>query len=157
MIRQFLATKWFALIFLSALASELTNSLLVHFPGFLLDLGADEVRIGTIVGASGLASIAVRPWIGRVMDRKSRRLMIRIGTAIVALATLSYAFIDQTRPGGGGSTAAARAWSGDVDDRILDLHRRSHPGAVSDAGNRTVWHLRVWRRLASPRLWATAS
>ena len=98
MIRQFLATKWFALIFLSALASELTNSLLVHFPGFLLDLGADEVRIGTIVGASGLASIAVRPWIGRVMDRKSRRLMIRIGTAIVALATLSYAFIDQIGP-----------------------------------------------------------
>ncbi|CAN5130479.1 hypothetical protein BH18ACT5_BH18ACT5_06590 [soil metagenome] len=98
MIRQFLATKWFALVFLSALASELTNSLLVHFPGFLLDLGADEVRLGTIVGASGLASIAVRPWIGRVMDRKSRRLMIRIGTAIVALATFSYAFIDQIGP-----------------------------------------------------------
>jgi MFS family permease len=98
MVRQFLATKWFALVFLASLASELTNSLLVHFPGYLLDLGADEVRLGTIVGISGLASIAVRPWIGRVMDRKSRRLMIRIGTGVVAVSTLAYAFIDQLGP-----------------------------------------------------------
>ncbi|MGI8518845.1 MAG: MFS transporter [Acidimicrobiia bacterium] len=98
MVRQFLATKWFALIFLASLASELTNSLLVHFPGYLLDLGADEVRIGTIVGVSGLASIVVRPWIGKVMDQKSRRLMIRIGTGIVVVATFSYAFIDQLGP-----------------------------------------------------------
>lgn len=98
MFRQFLATKWFALIFLASLASELTNSLLVHFPGYLLDLGADELRLGTIVGVSGLASIVVRPWIGKVMDQKSRRLMIRIGTGIVVVATFSYAFIDQLGP-----------------------------------------------------------
>lgn len=108
MVRQFLATKWFALVFLSSLASELTNSLLVHFPGYLLDLGADEVQIGTIVGVSGLASIVVRPWIGRVMDQKSRRLMIRIGTATVAVATLSYAFIDQL----GGAIVGARLLQG---------------------------------------------
>ena len=81
MVRRSLLTPWFALVFLAALASELSNSLLVHFPGFLLDLGADELRIGLVVGVAGIASIGVRPWIGRVMDVHSRRLLIRIGTS----------------------------------------------------------------------------
>ncbi len=131
MVRQFLATKWFALIFLSSLASELTNSLLVHFPGFLLDLGADEVRIGTIVGISGLASIAVRPWIGRVMDQKSRRLMIRIGTGIVVVSTFSYAFVDQLGPAvvgarllqGVGQAMSATAFWTYIADRIPTQYR----------------------------------
>lgn len=97
MVRQSLLTRWFALVFLSAFASELTNSLLVHFPGYLLDLGADEVRIGLIVGVAGLAAILVRPWVGRVMDLHSRRLIIRTGTLMVAVSTLSMAFIDQVR------------------------------------------------------------
>lgn len=95
MVRQTLLTRWFALVFLAALASELTNALLVHFPGFLLGLGATELRIGTIVGVAGIAAIGVRPWIGRVMDLHSRRLLIRIGSLVVAASTLIYAFADQ--------------------------------------------------------------
>ena len=98
MVRQSFLTRWFALVFLAALASELCNSLLVHFPGYLLQLGADELRIGLVVGVGGIASIAVRPWIGRVMDLHSRRLMIRIGSLVVATATLMYAFVDHVGP-----------------------------------------------------------
>ena len=108
MVRQSLLTRWFALVFLSAFASELTNSLLVHFPGYLLDLGADEVRIGLIVGVAGLAAILVRPWVGRVMDLHSRRLIIRTGTLMVAVSTLSMAFIDQV----GGAILVARLFQG---------------------------------------------
>lgn len=93
MVRQSFLTRWFALVFLSACASELCNSLLVHFPGYLLELGADEVRIGLIVGVAGLATILVRPWVGRVMDLHSRRLVIRTGTLMVAGSTLAMAFI----------------------------------------------------------------
>ncbi len=93
MVRRSFFTRWFALVFLASLAAELTNSLLVHFPGFLLDLGADELRVGTIVGVSGAASILVRPWIGRAIDRRGRTLLIRIGCLVTAAATLSYAFI----------------------------------------------------------------
>jgi MFS family permease len=97
-VRRSLLTPWFALVFLAALASELANSLLVHFPGFLLDLGANELRVGLVVGVAGVASIGVRPWIGRAMDLHSRRLMIRIGTLVVAVATVMYAFADQLGP-----------------------------------------------------------
>jgi len=97
-VRQTLFTRWFALVFLAALASELSNSLLVHFPGFLLDLGATELRIGTIVGVAGVAAIAVRPSIGRMMDLHSRRLLIRIGSLVVAAATFAYAFADHLGP-----------------------------------------------------------
>ena len=86
-------TRWFALVFLAAFSAELCNILLVHFPGYLLTLGADEVRIGLIVGAAGLAGLAVRPWVGRVMDRHGRRLVIRSGTLMVALSTLAMAFL----------------------------------------------------------------
>ena len=74
---------------------ELCNSLLVHFPGYLLELGADEVRIGLIVGVAGLATIVVRPWVGRFMDEHGRRLVIRTGTLLVAASTLAMANISQ--------------------------------------------------------------
>ncbi|HUP16017.1 MAG TPA: MFS transporter [Acidimicrobiia bacterium] len=93
MVRQSFLSRWFALVFLSAFASELCSSLLVHFPGYLLELGANEVRIGLIVGVAGLATILVRPWAGRVMDLHSRRLVIRIGTLMVAVSTLAMGFI----------------------------------------------------------------
>lgn len=95
MVRQSLFTRWFAIVFAAALATELGNSLLVHFPGFLLDLGADEARIGTIVALAGVASIGARPWMGRVMDRRSRRLIIRWGILLTASATFAYAFVDE--------------------------------------------------------------
>lgn len=94
MVRQSLFTRWFLLVFLASLAAELTNSLLVHFPSFLLGMGATELRIGTIVGVSGIASILVRPWIGRVIDRRGRRKMIRYGLVSLAASTLAYSFID---------------------------------------------------------------
>jgi MFS family permease len=94
-VRRSLLTPWFALVFASALAAELSSSLLVHFPGFLLDLGADELGVGLVVGVAGVASILVRPWLGRIMDRHSRRLLIRLGTLAVAVATLMYAWSGQ--------------------------------------------------------------
>jgi MFS family permease len=92
-VRQSFLSSWFALVFLSAFASELCGSLLVHFPGYLLELGANEVRIGLIVGVAGLATIFVRPWAGRIMDLHSRRLVIRVGTLMVAVSTLAMGFI----------------------------------------------------------------
>jgi MFS family permease len=107
-VRESLLSRWFAIVFLAAFASELSNSLLVHFPGFLLDLGATEARIGTIVALAGVASIVTRPWMGRLMDRYSRRLVIRMGALLSAVATLAYAFVDHI----GGLVMVARLVQG---------------------------------------------
>ena len=95
MVSQSFLTRWFALVFLAACAAELCNSLLVHFPGYLLELGIDEVRIGLIVGVAGLATILVRPSVGRIMDLRGRRMVIRAGTLMVAASTLAMAFIGE--------------------------------------------------------------
>ncbi|MGH8925925.1 MAG: MFS transporter [Acidimicrobiia bacterium] len=131
MVRHSLVTRWFALVFLASLAAELTNSLLVHFPGFLLGMGASELRIGTIVGVSGAASILVRPWIGRVIDRNGRRRMIRLGCLMLAASTLSYAFIDNIGAPvigarvlqGLGQAMAMTAFWAYIADRLPDAHR----------------------------------
>jgi MFS family permease len=107
-VRQSFVSRWFALVFLSACASELCSSLLVHFPGYLLELGADEVRIGLIVGIAGLATILVRPLAGRVMDIHSRSLVIRVGLLLVAGSTLAMAFIGNL----GATVVAARLFQG---------------------------------------------
>lgn len=130
-VRRSLLTKWFALVFLASLAAELTNSLLVHFPGFLQSMGATELRIGTIVGVSGAASIVVRPWIGRVIDRRGRRRMIRLGCLVLAASTLSYAFIEsigipvvgaRLLQGLGQAMAMTAFWAY-IADRLPEAHR----------------------------------
>ena len=94
-VNQSFLTRWFALVFLSACAAEFCSSLLVHFPGYLLELGIDEVRIGMIVGVAGLATILIRPSVGRLMDRRGRRMVIRAGTLMVAASTVAMAFIGE--------------------------------------------------------------
>jgi MFS family permease len=90
--------RWFAVVFIASLASEVTHSLLIHLPGFMLGLGADEVRIGLITGAGGIAALLARPSIGRSMDRYSRRLLIRLGAAALAIACIGYAFVTEVGP-----------------------------------------------------------
>jgi len=64
-------------------------ALFIHFPGFLLGLGASEVEIGLLVGLTALASVVVRPWVGRAMDTYGRRPVIIAGNlgnvAVLAL------------------------------------------------------------------------
>jgi MFS family permease len=97
-VRSTLLSRWFAVVFTASLASEVTHSLLVHVPGFMLKVGANEVRIGVYAGLAGVAAILVRPAIGRTMDRRSRRLVIRSGTALLAIACLGYTLVTNAGP-----------------------------------------------------------
>ena len=64
-----LLTRPFVLASLATFTHGMAFALFIHFPGFLEDLGATEVIIGLIVGFAAVASIVVRPWVGRAMDR----------------------------------------------------------------------------------------
>jgi MFS family permease len=72
----------FVLCSLSNFSQALSFNLFLHFPGFLKDLGAREVQIGLLFSLTALASIAVRPALGRVMDARGRRGVILTGNAL---------------------------------------------------------------------------
>src|SRR5687767_8221791 len=62
----------------------------LHLPGFLKDLGASEVEIGTMFAASAVTAIAIRPALGRVMDTRGRRIVIFAGGAIAAVVCAGF-------------------------------------------------------------------
>ena len=71
-------------------AQSLSFNLFLHFPGYLAQLGADEVQIGFIFGLTAFAAIAARPPVGRIMDRRGRRSVILAGGVINVLACALY-------------------------------------------------------------------
>ena len=75
-----LFTRAFVSVFAANTFMELAWSLFLHFPGYLHDLGADEIQIGILVGVTAVASIAIRPWIGTAMDVRGRRRVILFGS-----------------------------------------------------------------------------
>ncbi len=77
---------------------ELAWSLFLHFPGYLHDLGADEVQIGVLVGSTAIASIAVRPWIGTAMDIRGRRRIILAGNVLHVAVLALYLTITSLGP-----------------------------------------------------------
>lgn len=84
-----LLTRPFLLCFSANLLQGLAFNLFLHFPGFLHQLGADDVQIGFITSLMAVAAIALRPPIGRAMDRRGRRIVILVGgvlhTGVIAL------------------------------------------------------------------------
>jgi MFS family permease len=83
-----LLTRPFVFAWLANMAQGMAFTMFLHFPGFLKGLGAGEVEIGLIVGLTAVASIAVRPTVGRAMDRRGRRPVILFGN-IVNVAVLA--------------------------------------------------------------------
>jgi MFS family permease len=93
-----LLTRPFALCFVANLLQGLAFNLFLHFPGFLKQLGADELRIGFISALTAVAAIALRPPIGRAMDRYGRRPVILAGGAVNVLVVGLYLTIDGIGP-----------------------------------------------------------
>ncbi|CAG0956303.1 putative MFS-type transporter YfcJ [Gammaproteobacteria bacterium] len=62
----------------------------LHLPGWLDELGADELVNGLIFGLMSGAAIAVRPLAGRVMDGAGRRVVILAGGVLQVLACGLY-------------------------------------------------------------------
>lgn len=86
-----LFTRVFTLVWLAGLLQEQAWSLMIHFPGFLSDLGASETGIGLIYSASAVFGLLLRPTLGRLMDNVGRRpvlLVAGIGNAF-ALGALA--------------------------------------------------------------------
>jgi len=72
--------------------------LFLHFPGFLKDIGATAVQIGWISGVTAVASIAVRPYLGNVMDSRGRRGVILWGNALNIAVLGLYLTVSEIGP-----------------------------------------------------------
>jgi MFS family permease len=93
-----LLSRRFVLAWLVSFFSGLAFFLFVHFPRYLEGLGADPAEVGRIVGATALAGIAIRPMVGRAMDRRGRRPVVLAGNALHVVALLFYLTVDHIGP-----------------------------------------------------------
>ena len=68
----------FPRLFAAAILQELSFAVLIHFPGYLTDLGATEGTIGLLYSTSALVSLLFRPWLGRILDLTHRRTVLLV-------------------------------------------------------------------------------
>jgi predicted MFS family arabinose efflux permease len=79
----------FPRLFAAAVLQELSFMLMVHFPGYLEDLGISEGTFGLLYAASAITALALRPAFGRLLDLTHRRtILLYAGLANVILVAL---------------------------------------------------------------------
>jgi MFS family permease len=95
-----LVTPVFLLITLSTFAYFLSiGALIPTLPRFVEGpLGGGNVAVGMVVGAFSVTAIVLRPWAGRLSDRRGRRVLLVAGGIIVGVATLGILIADSLLP-----------------------------------------------------------
>ena len=81
--------------------------LLPVLPAYIQDVGATTQQVGIIMGCFAIGLLCSRTWLGQVADRRSRKLVILIGTIVAGTAPIGYLLI-QSIP----ELAAIRAFHG---------------------------------------------
>lgn len=76
------------LLFWSSLAS-----LLPTLPSYVEDVGATKQEVGIVMGAFAIGLLLFRSRLGRMADRRSRKVVLLLGTIVVAVAPLGYLFV----------------------------------------------------------------
>jgi MFS family permease len=66
--------------------------LLPTLPLYLEDLGSTTQQIGWLMGSFAVGLLLFRPRMGKLADRRSRKLVVLIGVGVVILAPLGYLF-----------------------------------------------------------------
>lgn len=89
-----LFSRAFWLCFAVNLLQGVAFNLFLHFPGYLHELGADDVAIGWIASLTAIAAIVLRPPIGRAMDRYGRRPVIWLGGVLHSAVVGLYLTVD---------------------------------------------------------------
>jgi MFS family permease len=76
------------IVFWSSMAS-----LLPTLPGYVADLGGSKQQIGFVMGAFAVGLLIFRPWLGKLADTRSRKLVLAIGTMVAAIAPIGYLLV----------------------------------------------------------------
>jgi MFS family permease len=64
--------------------------LLPTLPAYLDAIGINQQQIGLIIGAFAIGLLVTRPIVGKLADTRGRKVVLLIGTVVVAIAPLGY-------------------------------------------------------------------
>jgi MFS family permease len=93
-----LFTRPFILVSFANFSNGMAYAMFLHFSGYLAELGASDVQIGLIYGATAVASIAIRPVLGPAMDRYGRVPVIMAGNVLNIVLVLLYLTVSTLGP-----------------------------------------------------------
>jgi MFS family permease len=90
----------FALIWLYSLVSTLAWAMLIPvLPLFMRGpLGAGDIAVGVLVSGAFLAAAAVQPLLGRLADRRGRRLLLLGGPVVFATFVALFSLVEAPGP-----------------------------------------------------------
>lgn len=81
-------------LFLAGLLFWISITLLLPaLPIYVQDLGGTTKQVGFVMGSFAIGLLASRTWLGKVADRRSRKVVILIGTLVAFLAPIFYLFV----------------------------------------------------------------
>ncbi|MGH2731979.1 MAG: MFS transporter [Actinomycetota bacterium] len=67
------------------------GTLLPVFPRYVRGpLRGGNLLVGLAVGSFSFGALVLRPWVGRLGDRRGRRLLLMVGAAVVSLSLVGY-------------------------------------------------------------------
>ena len=94
-----LFTRQFLLLLAMMVFFGLSWSFYLILPKYLATVHAlDAAGIGFIVGVQGLTAVLVTPLVGWLVDRYGRRPWLICGNALLALAGVTFVFVEQVGP-----------------------------------------------------------
>lgn len=91
-----LVTPLFLLVMLSTLGYfTAIGAIIPILPRYVEGpLGQGSFAVGMTVGAFALSAVVLRPFVGRISDKRGRRLLITAGGILVGAAIAAYALVD---------------------------------------------------------------
>ena len=67
--------------------------MLPTLPTYIQSMGGTTRQVGLVMSCFAIGLIASRTWLGKVADRRSRKLVILIGTFVAASAPIGYLLV----------------------------------------------------------------
>lgn len=64
--------------------------MLPTLPAYVEDIGGTTQQVGLVMGCFAIGLLASRTWLGQIADRRSRKLVVLIGTLVGGIAPIGY-------------------------------------------------------------------
>ncbi len=90
-----LVTRAFVLLVIAHFAQAIGWAAMLLLPLYLAHLGASRAEIGSIMGASAVSGLLLRPVVGWSLDHKGRRITLAVGTVVASIAMALIFFVDE--------------------------------------------------------------